>query len=127
RLDAGSKSAMGRPQEFLAVPLIGLFSVLAAPWLRPFRWRRLFWSWAAPLVPAVVVWDGLVSCCRFYTTDELRRFGDESIERCGARGRYRFDVGRDRVRGLPAAVTWLTGRPLADPPKDAAASRDCER
>ncbi|MEM1179798.1 MAG: class I SAM-dependent methyltransferase [Acidobacteriota bacterium] len=102
-----------RPLEFLAVPWIGLFSLLAAPWLRPFRWRRLFWSWVVPLVPAVVVWDGLVSCCRCYTESELRQLGDDALERTGARGRYRFDAGCDGVRGLPAGVTWLVGRPIS--------------
>lgn len=97
--------------DALAVPLIGLASIVAAPLLRPFRWGRLFWTWLVPLVPLVVVWDGWVSCARCYTVDELRGLAERALEQAGARHRYRFDVGRDPLRGLPAGVTWILGTP----------------
>lgn len=51
--------------SFVLVPLV-------VPFLRPFRWDRLFWTFLVPLVPLVAVWDGLVSCLRTYTPAELQ-------------------------------------------------------
>jgi len=38
---------------------------------RPFRWSRLFWTYLIPLVPLVTLFDGLVSCLRTYSVQEL--------------------------------------------------------
>ncbi len=103
--------AARRLTDFLLVPWIGLVSLSAAPFLRPFRWSRLFWTWIVPMVPIVVMWDGWVSCARCYTVEELRQLAERAVEQAGAGGRYRFDVGRDPVRGLPAGITWVLGRP----------------
>jgi len=40
---------------------------LVAPFVRPFRPARLFWSWIVPAVPLTLCWDGLVSCLRTYS------------------------------------------------------------
>jgi hypothetical protein len=53
----------------LGAPLITL---AVTPAIRPFRWSRLFWTYLVPAVPAVVLFDGVVSCLRTYTPGELR-------------------------------------------------------
>ena len=55
------------------VAMLGFVLIFfVVPFLRPFRWDRLFWTFVVPLVPLVAVWDGVVSCLRTYTPAELR-------------------------------------------------------
>lgn len=52
-----------------------LFSPLAAwvlvPFLRPFRWGWLPLTYLVPVIPLLILWDGIVSVCRIYTPQEL--------------------------------------------------------
>jgi hypothetical protein len=45
---------------------------LLTPLIRPFRWSRLFWTYVLPVIPAAMMFDGLVSCLRIYTPDEMK-------------------------------------------------------
>jgi hypothetical protein len=91
-----------------AAPLLVL---LLTPGIRPFRWTRLFWTYAVPVVPAVVWWDGLVSCLRAYAREELEEMvaglGREAAD--AGEARYRWSVGETRRGLLP--VTYLMGWP----------------
>lgn len=83
---------------------LGIF--LFTPFIRPFRWSRLFWTYVIPLVPLLAWWDATVSSLRTYTVDELR----EMAAQLGA-GDYDWDVGVVRV-ALPAvSMTYLIGTP----------------
>lgn len=42
------------------------------PFIRPFNFRRMFFTYFIPAVPFFVMWDGIVSAFRTYTVDELR-------------------------------------------------------
>jgi hypothetical protein len=57
--------------------LIPLMVAAATPFIRPFRWRRLFWTYALPLVPLTCWWDGVVSMLRAYTPEELSRLASQ--------------------------------------------------
>jgi hypothetical protein len=91
-----------------AAPLLVL---LLTPGIRPFRWARLFWTYAVPVVPAVIWWDGLVSCLRAYAREELEEMvaglRREAADAGGAR--YRWSVGETRRGLLP--VTYVMGWP----------------
>lgn len=52
--------------------LVPLVVWIATPTIRPFRWSRLLLTYLIPVIPLVACWDGLVSCLRTYTVDELR-------------------------------------------------------
>jgi hypothetical protein len=98
------------PVMALAMPLMPLATWAMTPFLRPFRLGRLVFTYLVPLVPALVFWDGVVSCLRTRTPDELRALAAEALAEDPTTG-YRFEVGRDRVRGLPTRITWLVGYP----------------
>lgn len=83
----------------LYVPL----TFVAAPFMRPFRWQRLFWTYVVPALPLVVTLDAIVSCLRTYTPEELRAIAEVT----GADAR----VGRVRAKGLPLSVTYLIAAP----------------
>jgi alpha-beta hydrolase superfamily lysophospholipase len=104
------------PVMALAMPLMPLATWAITPFLRPLRLGRLVFTYLLPLVPALVFWDGVVSCLRTRNPAELRALaadalaGASTLPEDTALG-YRFEVGRDRVRGLPTRITWLVGYP----------------
>ncbi len=49
------------------------FSVLALmPLARPFRWAYLLLTYLIPLMPLVVLWDGMVSMLRIYSPEQMK-------------------------------------------------------
>src|SRR5262249_5029527 len=41
--------------------------LIATPFIRPFRWSRLFWTYAVPALPVVLLSDSAVSVLRMYS------------------------------------------------------------
>jgi hypothetical protein len=94
-----------------AVALITPIAVLAVtPWIRPFRRRRLFWTYVVPLVPLTCWWDGLVSMLRAYTPNELLTLAASAA---ASSTDYTWRAGRVAVQAPPAQLTYLVGWPTA--------------
>lgn len=85
----------------VASPLLVL---LATPLIRPFRWSRLFWTYAVPLVPLAVLWDGVVSALRTYTPEEMESLGRAASADC------HWTAGRIQGKA-PVPVSYLLGLP----------------
>ena len=79
---------------------------LVTPFIRPFRWSRLLLTYVLPVIPTVAFVDGVVSCLRTYTPDELRELA-ESVD--GASG-YMWTAGH--AGGGPIPMTYLLGQPV---------------
>ena len=77
------------------------------PFIRPLRLSRFALTYALPIVPALFVWDGVVSSLRTYTPDELR-----AMTQPLQRDDYRWEIGQVRHPFLPTRVTYLLGIPL---------------
>jgi hypothetical protein len=88
----------------LTLCLTPFLVALATPFIRPFRWRRLFFTYLAPLVPLTCWWDGVVSHLRAYTVDELRSLADEATS-----ASYDWSVGMIGLPGSPGHLTYLIG------------------
>src|SRR4030095_2408901 len=56
----------------LLMLLVPLMVLVMTPFIRPFRWSRLLWTYLIPLLPLVAMFDGLVSCVRTYSVEDLR-------------------------------------------------------
>jgi hypothetical protein len=83
-----------------------LMLFLCTPLIRPFRWSRLFWTYLIPIIPFVVLFDGVVSCLRTYPPQELR----EIIEKLTGTG-YQWEMG-ERLGALgKIPITYLIGHP----------------
>jgi hypothetical protein len=59
------------PRAFAIMLLMPILAWILTPGMRPFRWSRLLLTYLLPLVPLVVLWDGIVSCFRTRTPHEL--------------------------------------------------------
>jgi hypothetical protein len=85
---------------FLFTPL---YVALATPWIRPFQWKRLFWTYMVPLVPLLCWWDGMVSAWRAYTPEEMMQFTSGLMD-------MEWSAGKTPIRPM-GHVTYLTGVP----------------
>lgn len=109
-LDAGQGIAIFEGQErsfpsLLAMLLSPLSVWLTTPFIRPFRWGRILFTYPIPLVPLFTLWDGVVSSLRTYSVAEM----DGLI--AGLEGGERFEWKTGRVRSGPGVMLYLTGIP----------------
>lgn len=91
-------------RNILPVILVPIFVWLATPFMRPFRWTRLLWTYPLPLVPLTCFWDGVVSQFRAYTVEELRELGRQA-------GPFTWEAGQVAMAGGRARLTYLIGTP----------------
>jgi hypothetical protein len=89
----------------LAMPL---FIWLATPFIRPVTWRRVLWTNLLPIIPLLAAWDGLVSCLRTYSPDELLALTPEPSP-----GGYKWEAGRLPSVGA-SRITYLLGWPVSN-------------
>lgn len=89
----------------LLVPLLFAFVWLATPFLRPFKWTRLVWTYVVPVIPIFFIWDATISNLRTYSFEEVKKL----IEELGCEG-YAWEFGRFRSRVVPT-VTYVLGYP----------------
>ena len=88
---------------------LGTSAVLAVtPFIRPVRVSRLLLTYLLPIVPLCTWWDGIVSCLRAYSLEELERLvaslpGND----------YVWDIGRLPVPYAPNTLVYLIGHPRA--------------
>ena len=85
---------------FVNIPLV----LLTAPFIQPFRWSRLFWTYLPPIAPLYVWWEGFASSFRSYTVGELRAMVDGLPP-----NDYVWQIGREPTR--PTPITYLIGYP----------------
>jgi len=80
--------------------------LLVTPFIKPFRWSRLFYTYALPVVPLCTLWDGVVSCLRVYEPRELEGLLAELPP-----NDFHWEYGRLRVAKMPTELTYLIGTP----------------
>jgi hypothetical protein len=83
-----------------------LLLFLHTPRIRPFRWSRLLWTYLIPIIPLVLLFDGVVSCLRTYRPQELREIVGK-LTSC----QYQWEIGELATGKMP--VTYLIGYPSA--------------
>ncbi len=88
------------------VIVIPLLVLLTTPFVRPWRWGRLFWTYLVPWMPWMIAFDGVVSSLRTYTVEELHELVSE-IEAPG------YDWWIERIAAGPPGlgITLLIGSP----------------
>ena len=81
-----------------------IFVAVATPFIRPFRWRRLLWTYLIPLVPLTSWWDGLVSQLRAYSAREMLELTQGLCD-------YDWRAGCVEIRKSLGHITYLLGSP----------------
>jgi hypothetical protein len=95
------------PLEMAVIALTWLAVLAFVPFIRPFRWSRLAWTYLPPVLPLVGLFDGIVSCLRTYAPAELR----DMLHGLDTPNTYDWQVGETRSRRSPLVVTYLVGVP----------------
>ena len=95
------------PVEVVLIAFTWFAVLLLVPFIRPFRWSRLAWTYLPPVLPLVGAFDGVVSCLRTYSPAELR----ELLHGLDSRDTFDWQVGETRSPGSPLVVTYLVGVP----------------
>ena len=85
-----------------------LMAFLYTPLIRPFRWSRLIWTYIIPLIPLILLFDGVVSCLRTYRPHEIR----EIIARL-RQADYEWWAGEYSIATEQWPITYLIGKPMA--------------
>lgn len=87
-----------------AMILWSLSPLFFTPFVRPFRWSRLLFTYIIPAIPFVLLFDGIVSCLRTYRPSELTKL----IAELGATN-YQWHAGEFRDSVFQAPITYLIG------------------
>lgn len=96
------------PLSMLQIAGGTVWQLAITPFIKPFRWSRLLFTYALPIVPACTLWDGIVSCLRVYDPEELRRLISDL-----PKNDYEWECGRLSIPRMPAQLTYLIGAPSA--------------
>ena len=82
-------------------------AIVFTPLIRPFRWSRLLWTYLVPVVPFIILFDGIVSCLRTYTPAELETLSAEA----SFGTQYQWEIGERGGERQPLPTTYLFGYP----------------
>jgi len=106
------ETARRAPSTIGLVFAFALLLFVCTPWIRPFRWSRLLWTYLVPIIPLVLLFDGVVSCLRTYRPQELR----ELVEELTA-SEYQWEIGEHSRSPVELTITYLIGCPRAIAPE----------
>lgn len=98
------EAAQRSPLTIAAVTGVPLLAIRNALLARPRRFRRLFWSCIVPVVPLILWIDGVLSCLRSYSQDDMRE-----LTRGLTAPDYQWQIGEERS-GL-VTIAYLIGTP----------------
>ncbi len=96
-----------KPGAFLSVLFAGEGVFFLMPLIKP---RKLSWfalTYLIPLIPLLVLWDGIASCFRVYSPDEL----NEIIASIPDMENYHWEISQSRLPYFIAKATILIGYP----------------
>jgi hypothetical protein len=90
---------------FVSLLFLPLFGWVTVPFMRPFSFERLLWTYVLPAPLLFGIWDGMASCLRTYSPKEL----EELVEAIDCRD-YAWEIGQVRSFGA-CRITYLFGYP----------------
>lgn len=77
--------------------------LLTTPFIRPFKWGRILFTYLIPIVPIFVLWDGVVSAFRTYSVDEMNQL----ISQVENHETYNWEV--NKIKSGPGVILYLIG------------------
>lgn len=77
--------------------------LLTTPFIRPFKIGRIIFTYLIPIVPLLVLWDGIVSSLRTYSVEEM----NELIAGLNNKETFNWEVGK--VKSGPGKILYLLG------------------
>lgn len=93
----------------LTVAISPLLVLLVTPLITPFSWKRVLFTYVLPAIPLFVLFDGIVSCMRSYSPQELLQ-----IAAAADVPGFAWEAGT-LATNTPLPVTYLVGYPSDAP------------
>lgn len=100
-----------KPLPILLMLLTPLIVFFATPFIRPFRWSRIAWTYLLPAMLFLTPFDGVVSCLRTYSVEELQGLTQDLDS-------YEWEIGERKEGSGPIPLTYLLGYPKSVPSAD---------
>ncbi len=91
--------------SIIAMLLSPLSVLLTTPFIAPFRIGRILFTYLIPIVPLVVLWDGVVSSLRTYSIREM----NELVTSLKNADTFTWEIGRKKSG--PGMILYLLGTP----------------
>ncbi|MDN3669130.1 hypothetical protein QWY93_07300 [Echinicola jeungdonensis] len=79
--------------------------LLVTPFIRPFKWKRLLFTYLLPIIPLIIWWDGLVSSFRTYSLSEMENL----IKNLKNGDQMNWEMAK--VKSGPGIIIYLLGLP----------------
>lgn len=76
---------------------------LTTPFIRPFKFGRILFTYIIPIIPLFVLWDGVVSSLRTYSVKEMQ----ELVTSLDNSDDYNWDMGK--LKSGPGVVLYMLG------------------
>ena len=89
--------------SILAMLFSPISVLLTTPFIRPFKWGRLLFTYLIPIVPLFVLWDGVVSSLRTYSVEEMRAL----VEKVDNHESFAWEI--NRIKSGPGVILYLLG------------------
>ena len=107
-VDSKSSIAIFEAQErslpsILAMLFSPITVLLTTPFIRPFKLGRIIFTYLIPIVPLFVLWDGVVSSLRTYSSKEMEKL----IADLNGTEKYDWEVGK--VKSGSFKLLYLVG------------------
>lgn len=102
--DGGNKN-LGMILAIVILHPVLLF--FCTPFIRPFRFSRLLFTYLIPVIPFCTVWDGVVSILRLYQPKEMEQLARET----DFNNHYKWISGKVKNK-FGMSIAYLIGTPL---------------
>lgn len=107
-IDTDNSIAIFEGQErslpsILAMLLSPISVLLTTPFIRPFKFGRIIFTYLIPIVPLFVLWDGVVSSLRTYSIREM----NDLVENLNGAEKYNWEI--NKVKSGPGVILYLLG------------------
>lgn len=90
-------------QSIMAMIFSPFTVLLTAPFIKPFKIGRIIFTYLIPIVPVLILWDGVVSSLRTYSVDEMNAL----VSNLNNKENFNWEVGR--VKSGPTKILYLLG------------------
>lgn len=78
---------------------------LTTPFIRPFKFGRILFTYLIPIVPLFVLWDGIVSSLRTYSVKEM----ESLVSKLKNKDSFDWEIGKKK--NGPGVMLYLIGTP----------------
>ncbi|MEM6642400.1 MAG: class I SAM-dependent methyltransferase [Bacteroidota bacterium] len=109
-IDANSPIAIFEAQDrsvgsFVGMLLSPIVLLFLTPFIKPFKMSRILFTYLIPILPLCILWDGIISCFRTYSVEEMQQI----IDRLKNAKSFHWEVGKKTEKN--SKILFLVGLP----------------